>query len=84
MDKMSSPLVQAIGGVLSAAWTIISIVKFPGTEMPISIILVGGFVAGFGIRIFVKVMGGYINITDTIEKIPREKKRATGFRKDGL
>ena len=57
-----STLVEAITGMLSIAWEMIISVKFPGSDIPIAVILVGAFVICFGIRIFAWAIGRSVNI----------------------
>jgi hypothetical protein len=58
-------LIEAITAVLQIGWTMLMRVRFPGSEIPIAIIIVGAFVIAFGIRIFAFTMGMSINVGET-------------------
>jgi hypothetical protein len=70
-------LFEAIGAVMNIGWTVISSVKFPGSQMPIAVIMVGAFVAVFGIRILYYVLGMRVDVSDGVETIVRAKKEKT-------
>jgi hypothetical protein len=72
---MNSPLIQAIGVVLESAWTMLTRVRFPGTEIPIAIIITGAFVAGFGIRILAYVLKMSVNVGTGVDHMSREKEK---------
>jgi hypothetical protein len=73
-DYKMSPLIQAMGAVIESAWKMITTVKYPGSEIPIGVILVGAFVVGFGIRILAYTLRMTVNVGSSLDKIPREKR----------
>ena len=70
-----TPLIQAVGGVLNVGWQMITAIKFPGSEMPIALILTGAFVIGFGIRILAYVLRMTVNVGGALDNMPREKNK---------
>ena len=63
-------LVEAIAGMLRLSWDMIMMVKFPGSDIPIGVIIVGAFVIGFGIRILAYVLGMGVNVESAVDKHP--------------
>jgi hypothetical protein len=61
-------LIEAITAVLTIAWSMLISVRFPGSEIPIAIILIGAFVIAFGIRIFAFTMGMSVNVGETTKR----------------
>ena len=81
---MNSPLIQAIGAVLDAGWTMLTTIRFPGTEIPIAIILVGMFVAYFGIKILAYVLVMRVDVGDIAERMDKTKNPEKWKRRRGL
>lgn len=54
---MDSGLLDFIGVWLSSAWKLLTSVYIPGTNMTPGIVLIGVFVAGFGLRLLGRVFG---------------------------
>jgi multisubunit Na+/H+ antiporter MnhC subunit len=59
-------LIEAVGAIFTFGWTMLTSVKFPGSEMPIAVIIIGAFVIGFAIRIFAFVMRMTVNVDDSV------------------
>jgi len=77
---MESPFLQAVAGLFLSGWTMLVSVKFPGTELPIAVIIVGAFVISFAIRLVAYVLGMTVNAGEETglndmhrEKVTREK-----------
>ena len=68
---MNSPIIQAIGAVIDAGWTMLTRINFPGTDIAIAIILVGMFVAYFGIKILAYVLVMRVNVGDIAESMDK-------------
>lgn len=54
---MNDGLLDFIGVWLSNAWTLLTSVNIPGTNMTPGIVLIGVFVAVFGLRLLGRVFG---------------------------
>jgi len=81
-EIVKSDLIQAIGALINAGWTMLSEITFPGTGITINYILIGAFIAFFGIRIFAYTMRMSVNTGGLIgdaQKMRRNEK--TGKKK---
>ena len=68
-------LIEAVTGMFTIGWSMLTAVKFPGSEIPIAVILVGAFVIWFAIRIFAFVMRMSIHVDEAPKKPDFSKNR---------
>ena len=53
---------EAAQALFTAGWTMLRQVTFPGTGMPIIVILIGAFVLVFGIKILAYVLHMHVSV----------------------
>ena len=73
---MEIGFMQATTAIIKASWTMLTSLKYPGTEIPIAVILVGAFLAAYAIRILAYVLRMNINtggLRVERNKEPKEK-----------
>jgi hypothetical protein len=70
--------IQATAAIFNGAWTILTAVRFPGTNMPIAMILVGAFLAVTSIRILAYVLKMSVNTGSLVSNNDKISKRRGG------
>lgn len=74
---MVNPFIEAMQGIFKMSWNLLTKVKYPGTDMPIALILCGAFVVFFGIKLFLYTSHMSVNtgsIVSSAEGLKRKEK----------
>jgi len=58
----NNAFIQAMTGLFQVSWELLISVRFPGTEMPVAMMLVGAFVVSSGLRILAFVLSMTVNV----------------------
>lgn len=54
--------IEVIALLITTGWRMLISITFPGTNMPIAVIMIGAFVVVYGIKLFALILNKSVNV----------------------